>query len=333
MLNNGGNDAFIDYAGGVRGPEPGVHPPVNFHAYAAATRGAFCDATDQVLTAPRFSACLVLIRHKPQAALEAVRRLKGEDIRVFVAWKECGQAQLANQLAEPKIWGPYAEILRLCDGVVSPTLVPPPVPANLEIPPFHPIPTPYPVDLPDWNHALPLDEREGIFLGTREFFIPSRNHLAALTAALRVARTVGAHVTAINTDGGKGKRLLSMLETQVSPQNLRVVTGKLGYADYLELIARHRVVFQLDRSFVPGQVAGDALLCRSICVGGNSAVEQLAFPEDCAQNLAEDDAEVRLEELLTDDSAWREASEASQQRAAKLLSFKAVAKQLGEIID
>ena len=41
------------------------------------------------------------------------------------------------------------------------------------------------------------------------------------------------------------------------------------YVDYLRVMAAHKIVFQLDTSFVPGQVAGDALICRLPCVGGN----------------------------------------------------------------
>ena len=38
--------------------------------------------------------------------------------------------------------------------------------------------------------------------------------------------------------------------------------GTESYPDYLREVARHKIVLQLDRSRVPGQVAGDALLCR-----------------------------------------------------------------------
>ena len=34
---------------------------------------------------------------------------------------------------------------------------------------------------------------------------------------------------------------------------------------------------------MPGQVAGDALLCRIPCVGGDGAVERIAFPKTCGE--------------------------------------------------
>src|SRR5213078_2267042 len=42
------------------------------------------------------------------------------------------------------------------------------------------VPTPYPVEDENWNWAM--ENRSGIFVGTREFAVPSRNHLAALVA-------------------------------------------------------------------------------------------------------------------------------------------------------
>src|SRR5438876_10792614 len=46
-----------------------------------------------------------------------------------------------------------------------------------------------------------------------------------------------------------------------------------SYPEYLRDVSRHKIVLQLDRSHVPGQLAGDALLCRIPCVGGDGAIE------------------------------------------------------------
>ena len=45
------------------------------------------------------------------------------------------------------------------------------------------IPTPYPVDDPRWDFSVQPDKRTGVFIGTREFGVASRQHLAALYAA------------------------------------------------------------------------------------------------------------------------------------------------------
>ena len=104
--------------------------------------------------------------------------------------------------------------------------------------------------------------------------------------------------------------------------------GPLPYLEYLRTMARHRIVFQLDRSGVPGQVAGDALLCRLACVGGDGAVEQIAFPD-----LAGHDKDpARLVEiaaaLLSDPARYEQACRDGQARALESLSFRAVAARL-----
>ncbi len=75
-------------------------------------------------------------------------------------------------------------------------------------------------------------------------------------------------------------------------------------------------------------MAGDALLCRVPCVGGDGAIEQMAFP-----GLAGHDKEpARLVGLAADllrdpthyEHAWREA----HTRAMEAVSFQAVAARL-----
>jgi len=53
--------------------------------------------------------------------------------------------------------------------------------------------------------------------------------------------------------------------------------------DYLRAIAHHKIVLQLDRSHVPGQVAGDALLCLIPCVGATAQSSESRFPKTCGE--------------------------------------------------
>ena len=104
--------------------------------------------------------------------------------------------------------------------------------------------------------------------------------------------------------------------------------GPLSYTAYLREMARHRLVFQLDRSGVPGQVAGDALLCRLPCVGGDGAVEQLAFPALAGHDKSPAQVVEIAAALLADparyDQAWREG----QARAEQNLSFAVIGQRL-----
>jgi hypothetical protein len=158
--------------------------------------------------------------------------------------------------------------------------------------------------------------------------VPSRNHLAALLVARHLGETTSEPVTVFDNEGRKGGRLLS--ELGFAAGKLRVLNKKLAYPDYLRELARHKIVLQLDTSFVPGQVAGDALLCRVPCVGGNGAVDRLAFPETCGFGRSIAEIEQLASRLLGDGDFYRASTAAIIPAAMKTLGFGAVAKQLEE---
>ena len=188
------------------------------------------------------------------------------------------------------------------------------------------IPTPYPIDDRRWDFSRPSDERSGIFVGTREWNVPSRNHLGALLLARRLSEQAGQSVTVFNFDRRKGARLIA--GSGLASDKLRVSDKKLSYPSYLREVARHKIVLQLDTSFVPGQVAGDALLCRVPCVGGNGAIDRLAFPETCGFARSIDDIAKIALRLLTDQAHYRESVANMETAASKSVAFNVVARQL-----
>ena len=109
---------------------------------------------------------------------------------------------------------------------------------------------------------------------------------------------------------------------------LREIKGKLPYSAYLREMAKHKFVFQMDASAVPGQVAGDALLCGIPCIGGNGEIESLVFPE-LASSMGDLDRTADLAVRLCKDGALlRHYIEDSRKRALERISFSAVAPQL-----
>ncbi len=337
VLNPGGHDPLIDYADGPGRPDDGGHPPVNYHAYAACTRGVFSDSTRAVLAQrERFDAVIVLIRARVSVSLRAMQELKKAGFTVLAAWKEAGPYQIADQLRSSRSLAAYQDILTLADGVISPTAVPPPRWGWLRVEEFERktrfIPTPYPVEFPEWNFSRPDSERAGIMVGTRQFFVPTRNHLQTLSRVAVMAEELAVPVTVINGDKRKGRVLLRQLELSFPESRLRV-HGPLGYERYLRLMAKHRLVYQLDRSYVPGQVAGDAALCRTLCAGGNSALEGVIFPDladDGSGALAAIDE--RIATLMTDERAYGNAVEDANRRAAEMASYGVVARQLSVFV-
>lgn len=336
VLNPKGRDPFLDYAKGPECYEPGVHAPINFHAFAAATYGAFFDSPERVLASrDRFDAVLVLIRRRTWISLAAVLKLKRAGMRVVVAWKECSHNQISRQLGSARAIRAYGELLEAADGILSPTLAWPPRVGKISQEAFWRklkfIPTPYPVDLPAWDFSTPLERREGILIGTREFKTEARNHIHAITRAASLAHEFDiSRVTVINSDRSRGLRILRELERTFPPGCLRIHETTLPYPDYVKLLSSHRFVYQMDRSTVPGQVAGDCLLARTICAGGSSTIEKMAFAD------FSDDGTIRMknvferiEHILHDDEEYLAAIQKSQKVAAKSLSFASAARQLG----
>ena len=323
VLNPGGNDpeqAFPDFGGAPAGKG---HPPVNYHGYAACTGGGFHRNLGSI--PPGQQAVLLLLRSDLGCCLKSLVALQAQGKTVAVSLKESGSHQVAALLADPKRLALFREICGRAALCLSstPELVPVYLGAGARRAEF--IPTPYPVDDPRWDFSGKLESRRGVFIGTREFDVPSRNHLAALLAI----RSLGVPVTVVNVDGRRGRRRLEAVG--FDPALLRVIEGRMDYPRYLQLVAEHRLVFQLDRSAVPGQVAGDALLCRVPCVGGDGATERLAFPKLCGHGRGAEELSELAKLLLQNDRALAEASEQAQRLAGERLSFAAVSKRLGAV--
>src|SRR4029077_4853678 len=102
------------------------------------------------------------------------------------------------------------------------------------------------------------------------------------------------------------------------------------YPDYLRDVARHKILLQLDRSHVPGQVAGDELLCRIPCVGGDGAIERISFSKTCGEGRAISEVASMASDLLKNPELHEAVVAESQERARERLSFEAVRSQLAK---
>jgi len=317
VLNAGGNDPFQDFADFAGPVNDRIHAPVNYHAYAACTGGSFHCKTSTI--APEQREVLLLLRHDLKSGLQAVRELKAKGKIVAVSCKESGLHQIAAQLSDPKSFAIFREICSLADGALSstPDLLPIYMGAGAQTAEF--LPTPYPVEDPRWDFSVPIAERSGVLIGTREFDVSSRNHLAAILSAVQLNQPV----TVINQDGRSGRKRVEAIG------GVRIFEGRMAYSDYLRMMAQHRLVFQLDRSAVPGQVAGDALLCRIPCIGGDSAVERVTFPLLCGGGIRDVRQLIQIaRKLLLDPAQMASAIEASQKAALETVSYKAISEAL-----
>ena len=312
VINPEGRDAARLFAAGAGSPADAGHPPVNYHAYAAAHSGAFLRSAADLPASTRVA--LVLLRKRNlRAVLKTLSALKARGVLALISLKESGSHQVAEFLNDAGRSLLFRRICAEADGFLSST---PELVALYRSSGsrggFY-APTPYPLGEPGWDFGIPLSERSGILVGTREFGVPSRNHWRAVALAASLALSHRVPLTVVNEEGRRGRKLLAGI---VPPGvELKLIEGRMPYPDYLRMMARHRLVLQLDSSAVPGQVAGDALLCRMPCLGGNGAVDRLAFgnpPEDPTAEASR---------LLTDDAHWEQVVASSQERARAILGF------------
>jgi len=309
-------------------PESGGHSPVNFHGFAACTRGTFHREVKAAIAEK--TPILLLMRGDFKASQRALTECKAAGRTVVVSLKETGLHQIADQMSSGGKIARFLDIITRADGCLATTPEAADLYRQVRIKAdrttvgFAPIP--YPIEDSKWNFAVQPDKQKGIFVGTREWNVPSRNHFAALLLARRICEATAEPVTVFNMDGWRGVRRLAGLG--FADGKLNIVSGKKPYSEYLRVVATHKIVLQLDRSGVPGQVAGDALLCRTICVGGDGVIERIAFPNSCGNGRAFDQIISIATDLVKDTQKRATAIMESQWRALERLSFQATSPQL-----
>jgi len=330
VLNPGGRDPEQQFES-VPAPGEGPHAPINFHAFAACTSGAFHRDVRRAIA--ESTPVLLLLRGDFRASERALTELKREGRIVAVSLKETGLHQIAQQLRDPGKLSRFIKIVAQADACIATTPEAAEIyrrvrhkhdPATVTF-----MPTPYPIDDQRWDFSVPPNERSGIFIGTREWDVPSRNHFAALLVGRQLCEATGEPVSVVNLDGYRGRRLLG--ELNFPEGKLRLIEKWKSYPDYLPDIAQHKIVLQLDRSQVPGQVAGDALLCRTPCVGGDGAIERIAFAKTCGEGRTIDEITAMALDLLKNAELREVIVVESQVRSREQLSFETVRSQLANL--
>ena len=277
VLHPKGSDpeqTFPDFAGA---PQETAPPPLGYHAFAAATGGAIYRKDQQVPKDAK--AVLLMLGRDLKACRVALAELRSAGKTVALAFQAARACEVAELLGRADRLKLFQEICARADLAIAtaPDLVPLFLAAGARHAEF--LLPPLPVEDERWDFSIPIEERRGIFIGTRSFAEPSRNHLAALLCIRQLSEPMQEPVTVFNGDGWRGRRMLERL--RFTEGLFRVVEGKLAHPRYLRLMSRHRLVFQLDGGAGMGRIAGDALLCRIPCVGGNGAAERVIFPELC----------------------------------------------------
>lgn len=327
VLSPGGRD-LEQYFDQTVGPNEPGHAPVNLHGFAACTAGSFHRKVTNALQEKQ--PILLILRGNFRATERALVACKKEGRATAVTLKEAGLHQIATQLADPAKLARFSRVVTQADGCLATTPEAAEIFRRVRI--GHDpgtvafIPTPYPLEDEHWNFKVPPGDQRGILIGTREWDVPSRNHLASLLLAREICGATGEPITVFNLDGQRGRKLLT--ELKFPDGKLTVHNKRMSYGDYLREVAKHKIVLQLDRSRVPGQVAGDALLSRTICVGGDGAIDRLGFANFCGEGRTSAQIKAIAMELLKNTAERAAAIVESQWRAAERISFAAVREQL-----
>src|SRR5262245_4694660 len=118
VLNPGGRDPEQHFHT-VPAPGEGAHSPINFHAFAACTFGAFHRDTRRALVEK--TPVLLLLRSDFRASERALADLKKESRKVAVSLKETGLHQIAQQLRDPGKLSRFMKIVTQTDACVATT--------------------------------------------------------------------------------------------------------------------------------------------------------------------------------------------------------------------
>src|SRR5438477_4381884 len=166
VLNPGGRDPEQHFHDPID-PGAGEHPPINFHGFAACSRGAFhCDTRRAIAEE---TPVLLLLRGDFRNSEHALGELKKHGRSVAVSLKETGLHQIAQQLCDRAKLSRFMKIMGEADGCIATTPEAAEIcqragckhdPATIAF-----IPTPYPIEDRPWNFSVPPDEQAGIFVG------------------------------------------------------------------------------------------------------------------------------------------------------------------------
>jgi hypothetical protein len=118
VLNPAGRDPDQHFDE-VPGPGGAEHPPINFHGYAACTRGVFHYDTRRAIGEE--TPVLLLLRGEFRASERALNELKKHGRKVVVSLKETGLHQIAQQLCDRGRLSRFMRILAQADGCIATT--------------------------------------------------------------------------------------------------------------------------------------------------------------------------------------------------------------------
>jgi hypothetical protein len=205
-----------------------------------------------------YDVVLILIKNHIDEIVPVVKKFKAMGKKVGIGFHENGN-YFSTLASNPNFLSQFKDLCELADfywnlnmrhGDFFKSL--------LNIPVFNAFhAAPY-----EWKHGFTVsfENRKDIMIMTRNIASVSlkRNTIYALGIANLVAEEKGCNVTYLTEDSEelRAQRWVNSLGFE----RIKVIQGPLDYAEWLKLIARHKVGFHLDSSETLGQVVTDGAM-------------------------------------------------------------------------
>lgn len=300
---------------------------------------AFADCTGARIyrgpaTIPAGATAVLLVLDRPLArCLEMLLSLQSSGKIVVVTFAESGNMPIADLIDKPDGLRCFFEICRCADAAVATTADSEEIlrcsgARNVDF-----IPVPCPVGCPGWDFSVSPDRRRGIFVGTADFFPHYSNHAAALLSLRDLAGQLSEPVTVVRSDRRFDRRMLRQLRRRWPRGLLNVVPGPVPPDRLVQLMATHKVAYQLEWAGGAGQIAALALLCKIPSVGGHGTTERIAFPWLCGVGRTTDELTGLVTGLIRNPKAAEAVTAAAGELAAAHLSPEEARSRLVALVD
>lgn len=319
---------FFHHGAGI--PESTKFSPIGHYSLAAATKGSIHRETDTIRSAG--DVILLLLEgdvEKDQPLIQTVSREMPDSI-LLVSWRGVQLQVMTEHMDKNAATQLLTSLLTGVSGIVtvdveSSDLIDE---IDIELPHLN-VPMPYPIGVTEWNISTPASKRSrDIFVSADGFDPRSRIHQGRMELVNQLVASLQSTVTIYYHDA------TPLGGFNIPGELLTIPTETLEYHEYLHLMGQHHLVTGFGKNSVGGEIMSDAILARSVFLGGNRRriTDDLLFPASCIDEESIDCALKNVTSLLSNHTAYRETVEQSQNLAAQLISYETVSERLSEFV-
>jgi|GEM_PF-4236950 len=306
--------------------------PIGLHGIALASGGAI--HTDLASALSEGEPILVLGSEDLRKTEETLLQIRHQGISSAIAWPDRFVATL-TAAAKGDQAATIGRILAVADLAVCTDKGLMDVFASChDATPRAYFPSPYPIAHPDWDTIAGVKNRSGVLIGGFPFHNGLESALCRETLQFSVllAKVCQHKISVFSEISPRLADEMAAAGLEVS--EVHIVAEPKTYAEYLEVLGRHSLIVDPSRgSRRMGSLAGDALLTRGICLGGDSDLDTLLFPGLQLSSATPEELRARVVELLNDPLSHAEAVADAARRALAEISFEAARTRVRSLLS